>query len=123
VLLEAPRVVIEGDVAALGGAGGQGSPCESPCGDRGAGGASGDPVRVPARAAGTVGSGGGGGRGSDLDGLSGSGLPEVNGGGGGGGAGRIRIHLSPLEPRDYEGHIYPSLASRLSTIGDLPLVP
>lgn len=125
VLLEAPTVLVEGLIGALGGGGGQGAPCETGCaaGARGANGAAGTPVRVPAAGSATTGTGGGGGAGSDAAGGTEPGVAAANGGGGGGGVGRIRINAGGFDPASLAGRVFPSVASGLTTTGPLPLSP
>ena len=108
VLLEAHAVMIDGTVAANGGAGGQGSFQDESQVD----GADGDPDVVPAP---STGGNNAGGAGSGLDGVAGDGLTDNEGGGGGGGAGRIRIN-TPLGIESF-ANTSPNTASGLTTVG------
>ncbi len=93
ILLEAPTVTLDGIASVLGGAGGQGAPCETGSCESGVDGARPNPyTRTAAPSSPNTGQGGGGGAGSSIAaGTPAPGGSSLNGGGGGGGAGRIRI--------------------------------
>jgi hypothetical protein len=90
----------------------------------GADGADGDSelAGIPARGGGSdLPPAGGGGDGSGLDGTAEAGGNLENSGGGGGGAGRIRINTRA--GTESFMNVSPSMASGLTTVGTIRLVP
>lgn len=122
ILLEAPRLRIEGALRAAGGGGGAGRGCGDPSCE-GQGGASQSEGGTAAAGgesppASRAGAGGSGGDASGSPGATGQAeMGQVAGGGGGGGVGRIRLNAE--EAPIISGPFFPSLSSGATTLGDL----